>query len=151
VPHRLNSGLPKDFLRPCLLLLLREREAHGYELLELLDGFGFDHSDPGALYRALRRLEADGLVSSGWRRSESGPPKRVYALTDSGLEELDRCAVHLADGERRIDAFLDRYLRIRRLPASSPRRRAVIGRYSAHRAATRARPPIGPNGTGPSA
>ena len=26
MPNALSSGLPKDFLRPCLLLLLRERE-----------------------------------------------------------------------------------------------------------------------------
>ncbi len=145
MPHALNGGLPKDFLRPCLLLLLREREAHGYELLELLDVFGFDHSDPGALYRALRRLESEGLVRSSWRSSEFGPPKRVYGLTDAGLEELDRRAADLAEGERRIDAFLDRYLRARRLPPSSARRRAVVGRYTAHRAATRARPPLRPD------
>lgn len=145
MPHALGSGLPKDFLRPCLLLLLREQEAHGYELLELIDVFGFDQSDPGALYRALRRLESEGLVQSSWRRSDTGPPKRVYALTDSGLAELDRRATDLAEGERRIDAFLDRYLRARRLPSNSPRRRAVVGRYTAHRAATRARPPLSPD------
>ncbi len=66
MPHALSSGLPKDFLRPCLLLLLREREAHGYELLESVAAFGFDHSDPGALYKTLRRLEHDGLVQSDW-------------------------------------------------------------------------------------
>ena len=142
MPHALGSGLPKDFLRPCLLLLLREHDAHGYELLELIDVFGFDQSDPGALYRALRRLESDGLVCSKWSRSNTGPPKRVYGLTEAGLEELDRRATDLAEGERRVDAFLDRYLRARRLPAGSPRRRALVGRYTAHRAATRARPPI---------
>lgn len=142
MPHALGSGLPKDFLRPCLLLLLREQEAHGYELLELIDVFGFNQSDPGALYRALRRLESEGLVSSKWSRSNTGPPKRVYGLTEGGLEELDRRATDLAEGERRVDAFLDRYLRARRLPSGSPRRRALVGRYTAHRAATRARPPI---------
>jgi PadR family transcriptional regulator PadR len=145
LPRALSNGLPKDFLRPCVLLLLREREAHGYELLELIDAFGFDHSDPGALYRALRRLESDGLVRSNWRPSATGPPRRVYGLTDAGLEELDRRATDLAEGERRIDAFLDRYLRVRRLPPSNPRRRAVVGRYTAHRAATKARPPSSPD------
>jgi len=145
VPHALNCGLPKDFLRQCLLLLLREHEAHGYELLELIDAFGFDHSDPGALYRVLRRLESEGLVRSSWKPSEAGPPKRVYGLTEAGLGELDRRAAELAEGERRIDAFLDRYLRARRLPAGSPRRRAVVGRFTAHRAAARARPPLSPD------
>jgi PadR family transcriptional regulator, regulatory protein PadR len=136
MPHALSSGLPKDFLRPCLLLLLREGEAHGYELLEPVESFGFDRSDPGALYRALRRLEREGLVESVWERSDSGPPRRVYAITDAGIEELDRRATDLAEGERRIDAFLDRYLRARRLIGSgSRRRRAIAGRVAAHRAA----------------
>jgi poly-beta-hydroxybutyrate-responsive repressor len=132
VPHALSSGLPKDFLRPCLLLLLREGEAHGYQLAESLGAFGFDHSDPGALYRALRRLESAGLVRSDWQRSESGPRKRVYRLTDLGVEDLDRSATDLAEGERRIDSFLDRYLKARRLPATHRRRRAINGRRAAH-------------------
>ena len=135
MPHALSSGLPKDFLRPCLLLLLREGEAHGYELAENLGPFGFDDSDPGALYRALRRLEADGLVGSDWAPSDSGPRKRVYRLTESGVEELDHRASDLAEGERRIDAFLDRYLKARRLPRSSKRGRALVGRFAAHREA----------------
>ena len=136
MPHALSSGLPKDFLRPCLLLLLRESEAHGYELAERLGTFGFDHSDPGALYRALRKLEDEGLVISTWARSESGPRKRVYALTENGVEELDHRATDLAEGERRIDAFLDRYLKARRLPRSSRRSRALAGRLAAHREAS---------------
>ena len=138
MPQALSSGLPKDFLRPCLLLLLREGDAHGYELREPVSAFGFDHSDPGALYRALRRLEAEGLVRSTWEPSESGPPRRVYGLTEAGVEELDRRATDLAEGERRIDAFLDRYLGP---PASrrAPPPPCGTGRLAAHRAALRNR------------
>lgn len=141
MPHPLSSGLPKDFLKPCLLLLLREGTAHGYELIERVEAFGFDHSDPGALYRALRRLESEGLVASIWEPSESGPPKRVYELTGAGVEELDRRASDLAEGERRVDAFIDRYLLARRANPNNRRRRAVVGRFAAHRAAARDRPP----------
>ena len=144
MPHALSSGLPKDFLRPCLLLMLREGEAHGYELAENVSKFGFDRSDPGALYRVLRKLEQEGLVSSSWQPSAAGPPRRVYALTDAGVAELDRRATELAEGERRIDAFLSRYLRARRLPDKSPKRRAVVGRMAAHEAAARERPAMGP-------
>jgi PadR family transcriptional regulator, regulatory protein PadR len=144
VPHALSSGLPKDFVRPCLLLLLREGEAHGYELAESVSVFGFDHSDPGALYRALRRLEKDGLVTSSWQPSEAGPLRRVYALTDVGTAELDLRAADLAEGERRIDAFLDRYLRARRVSAANPRHRAVAGRIAAHRVAAQGRDAQGP-------
>jgi PadR family transcriptional regulator, regulatory protein PadR len=139
MPHALSSGLPRNFLRPCLLLLLREDDAHGYELAENLGTFGFDSSDPGALYRALRKLEDEGLVRSDWERSESGPQRRVYSLTPEGIQELDVRATDLADGERRIDAFLDRYLKARRLPKNHRRSRAINGRLTAHREATKRR------------
>nr|MBA3788699.1 helix-turn-helix transcriptional regulator [Actinomycetota bacterium] len=71
-------ALPKSFLRPCLLLLLREQPAHGYELLERLRPLGFAGDDPGGLYRTLRALERDGLVHSAWEPSQSGPNRRIY-------------------------------------------------------------------------
>lgn len=147
MPHALSSGLPKQFLRPCLLLLLREGDAHGYQLLDQLETFGFDHSDPGSLSRGLRKLETDGFVASSWEPSGTGPPKRVYGLSEEGIAELDRRATDLAEAERRIDAFLDRYLRARRLPRTSPKHRGLTGRMAAHRASARERermhPPAG--------
>jgi poly-beta-hydroxybutyrate-responsive repressor len=135
VPHPIVNGMPRDFLRDCLLLLLREREAHGYDLAVRLEPFGFDDADPGGAYKALRKLEAQGLVASRWESSPSGPRKRVYGLTEAGLGALDVRASELAEGERRIDAFLARYLRARQLPGGSRRRRAIVGRISAHESA----------------
>src|SRR5262245_8295113 len=132
MPHPIVGGMPRDFLRDCLLLLLREQEAHGYDLLVRLDGFGFDGSDPGGVYKTLRRLENDGLVASRWEASSTGPRKRVYGLTEPGLDALDTRASELAEGERRIDTFLARYLRARQLPGGSRRRRALVGRIAAH-------------------
>jgi poly-beta-hydroxybutyrate-responsive repressor len=40
--------------------------------------------DSGTVYRTLRQLEKDGLVSSFWDTSESGPARRMYALTAAG-------------------------------------------------------------------
>jgi PadR family transcriptional regulator, regulatory protein PadR len=101
--------LPKSFLRPCLLLLLREQPAHGYDLLERLQAFGFDRSDPGGLYRTLRALEADGLVRSAWEKSASGPDRRIYELTRAGGEELHRRAKSLAATAEVLGAYLSRY------------------------------------------
>ena len=101
--------LPKNFLRPCLLLLLREQPAHGYELLERLEPLGFVRDDPGGLYRALRALEAEGLVRSAWEASRVGPDRRIYELTRAGMEELHRLAKGLAEARTVLDRFLSRY------------------------------------------
>ena len=103
------AALPKNFLRPCLLLLLREQPAHGYELLERLGGFGFPGSDAGGLYRALRKLEEEGLVHSAWEPSGAGPRRRIYEITRSGMEELHSQAKAVAKTQRALQGFLARY------------------------------------------
>jgi PadR family transcriptional regulator PadR len=100
--------LPKNFLRPCLLLLLHESPAHGYELRERLRPLGFNRDDPGRLYRALRALEAAGLVRSAWQSSSGGPDRRTYQLTRAGEERLHDAAAELRSMHTILDSFLAR-------------------------------------------
>ena len=104
-----EPALPRSFLRPCVLLLLREAPAHGYDMLERLRAFGFAGSDPGGLYRALRGLEEEGLVRSAWEPSESGPDRRIYQLTRAGMEDLHAHVGALAETRRVLDRLLSRY------------------------------------------
>ena len=101
--------LPRNFLRPCILLLLRESPAHGYDLLERLGAFGFTGSDPGGLYRALRALESEGHVRSAWGPSETGPDRRTYEITRSGMESLHEYTKGLERTGEIIGAFTSRY------------------------------------------
>jgi len=103
------AALPKNFLRPCLLLLLREQPAHGYDLLERLRHFGFGREDPGRLYRALRALEGEDLVHSAWEPSGSGPDRRTYTLTRPGMEALHAAALELRTTRGILDVFLSRF------------------------------------------
>ncbi len=100
--------LPKNFLRPCLLLLLHESPAHGYELRERLRPLGFSRDDPGRLYRALRALEAAQLVRSAWHASSGGPDRRTYELTRAGEERLRESASELQAMHEILDTFLVR-------------------------------------------
>lgn len=107
--EQISAMMPRSFLRPCLLLLLREQPAHGYELLERLQAFGFDRSDPGGLYRTLRQLEQAGFVHSVWEASTSGPDRRMYELTRAGMEELHMNAKALSACTDLLETFLSRY------------------------------------------
>ncbi len=102
-------GLPRNYLRPCLLLLLAEGTSHGYELLEQIAALGLDRVDPGGLYRSLRAMDEEGLVRSSWQPSTSGPARRTYELTDEGREWLHAVAGSLADLARRLEAYHRRY------------------------------------------
>src|SRR2546421_11510077 len=98
------------FVEPSLLLLLRERPLHGYELIERLpEVVGEARVDVGNLYRLLRSLEAEGVVSSEWSADLPGPAKRTYELTAEGRRLLDRWAEALGEAQGTIGKFLDRY------------------------------------------
>jgi PadR family transcriptional regulator, regulatory protein PadR len=105
-PLEVTGGLPRNYLRPCLLLLLAEAPAHGYDLLEQLRGLGVEQTDPGGLYRCLRAMEQEGLVRSWWEHSASGPARRRYDLTDEGTEWLYAWAGTLREVHRMLGAYL---------------------------------------------
>jgi poly-beta-hydroxybutyrate-responsive repressor len=106
---RCDGGQPKNFARPCLLLLLSEAPTHGYELIDRMRPFGFEVGDPASIYKALRQMERDGIVSSQWELPNRGPARRVYALTSDGRDLLDAWAHTLERNRAVLDAFLLRF------------------------------------------
>lgn len=99
------------FLEAWLLLLLKDGPSHGYQLLERLSetlGGGM-FPDPGTVYRNLRRMEEEGLVSSSWDLQSSGPARRLYRLTEQGEELLHVWAVDVEHYRARLDRFLGIY------------------------------------------
>jgi len=78
------TGLPKNWLIPVVLLLLREWSSYGYDLMKGLATFGFVMLNPGPLYRVLRQMEKEGLVQSSWDTSRQGPARRLYSITEAG-------------------------------------------------------------------
>ncbi len=98
------------FVEPALLLTLRDGESHGYDLADSLAEIAPDERvDLGNLYRLLRSLEEEDVVTSRWRDDLPGRAKRTYALTDNGSALLDTWVESLGRAERTIHAFLERY------------------------------------------
>jgi DNA-binding PadR family transcriptional regulator len=100
---------PKNYLRPCLLLLLGEEPAYGYELREKLAPMSPSPWDMGSVYRALNTMEDDGLVASSWERSAEGPRRRRYDITRAGRAVLDALAYEMSGLRDLIVEFLERY------------------------------------------
>ncbi len=94
-----------------ILIVLAERPSYGYEIRRRLEEFGYQRatSDPGALYRLLRELEAAGSITSTWDVAGTGPARRYYALTDRGQDELQMAAAHMETIKRRAEHFLELY------------------------------------------
>ena len=95
------------FLQSCLLVLLHREPGYGYSLMDGLQEFGFQpgQMDISIIYRALRSLEEDGLVSDTWDDNSLGPQRRVYTLTPQGEEALAESIENLRQRRKEIEAL----------------------------------------------
>jgi poly-beta-hydroxybutyrate-responsive repressor len=100
---------PRDMLMPYVLLAISLQRAHGYMIEEYLRNLGLFRIDASTLYRTLRQMEKDGLLSSEWESGESGPARRVYSITDAGLAWLDAWSATLEAYRGMIDNFFALY------------------------------------------
>jgi PadR family transcriptional regulator, regulatory protein PadR len=101
----------RRFLEPCLLVLLRKEESHGYNLINGLYEFGFDskNMDPSVLYRSLRDLESQGLITGQWDTNSLGPQRRVYTITSAGEAVLADWIAELRQTRQQIMALDNAY------------------------------------------
>jgi len=84
----MNIQFKKGVLDLCVLSMLAAGDRYGYDLASSLSD-SIDISD-GTVYPILRRLKADGLVTTYLQEASGGPPRKYYALTESGVREQKR-------------------------------------------------------------
>jgi PadR family transcriptional regulator PadR len=95
------------FLQSCLLVLLHREPGYGYSLMDGLGEFGFqpDQMDISIIYRALRDMQANNLVSDSWDDNSLGPQRRVYTITPQGEEALAEWIESLRQRRKEIEAL----------------------------------------------
>src|SRR5437773_9619541 len=107
----LITQMRRGTLEYCVLALLRAQPGYGFDLVRTLAEADGLITSEGTIYPLLSRLRRDGLVTTTWRESDAGPPRRYYRITAAGRHILDgftsdwttfSSAVDslLADGER---------------------------------------------------
>lgn len=74
-----------------LLGLLEDRPKHGYELRRSFDErlAGSRPLRSGQVYATLGRLERDGRVDEVGGEQGPGPERRLYAITEAGIAQLE--------------------------------------------------------------
>lgn len=87
--------------QPTILTVLAQSDEplHGYVIAQKAAEspmFGGSKPDPTGIYRTLKAMEEQGLLSSAWDTPESGPAKRSFSLTDAGRSTLRRWIDSLA-------------------------------------------------------
>ncbi|MBW3555364.1 MAG: helix-turn-helix transcriptional regulator [Actinobacteria bacterium] len=85
-----NWNWPAQVSETAVLVLLKQRWRHGYGLHEQLRELGVPVGDLSRLYRSLRKLEDEGIVTSRWdtEAPRKGPARRIYTLTRQGNRYL---------------------------------------------------------------
>ena len=97
INQQIKAG--RDMLTANLLAMLKGWSAYGYDLVQRLEDAGFGEYNKGTVYRALRHMEAMGLVSSAWDTTSTGPARRMYQLTKAGSIFLENW-IQMVDSHR---------------------------------------------------
>ncbi len=97
------------WIEPFVLLLVAQGPTYGYKLIGELNELGVapEGIDAGMVYRTLRSMDAEGLVTTTWG-PESDQPRREYRLTDEGACALADWMDVMSERKRLIEHFLDR-------------------------------------------
>ncbi len=77
----------EKFIQPNLLYLLAQGDKHGYILIQDLQDlpmFSCDSLDKTGIYRSLKKLENQALITARWDMEGSGSARKIYHLTEKG-------------------------------------------------------------------
>ena len=85
--ERLATNLRKGVIEFCVLALLSTRERYGLEIAAELIERGLIASE-GSLYPLLSRMRDNGTVETRLESAGAGRPRRYYAITTRGSEQL---------------------------------------------------------------
>lgn len=89
-PERLPTELIKGNTKTLVLAILREGPSHGYGITHEIErrtesAVSFRQ---GTLYPLLHELERDEKIIGKWEALGDERPKKIYTITEKGLEEL---------------------------------------------------------------
>ncbi len=80
----------RSWIQFLILRVLYEKPTYGYQLLEEIEerSCGCHKLEPGSIYTVLRRMAQKELLTSEWEKRDSGPDRRVYTVTEKGVDVL---------------------------------------------------------------
>jgi PadR family transcriptional regulator PadR len=106
VSGRRRTELLRGVLDLCLLAVMQEGSAYGYEMTKRLRTRGLSMVGEGSIYPLLARLERDGLVETYRAASNGGPPRKYYRASPAGLSALTAGVADWRAARDAVDAVL---------------------------------------------
>ena|ERR1700758_3631141 len=105
-PDKWEVQVRKGCLELAILASLWSGRLYGLEILRRLENDSELMVSEGTIYPLLSRLKVLGLVQSEWVESDSGHPRKYYALTSAGKQR----ALEMAQIWVRFSSSLSRLL-----------------------------------------
>jgi PadR family transcriptional regulator PadR len=100
------TELRRGVLELCVLAVLQRGESYAFDIVRDLSDAGELLTSEGTIYPLLARMREQGMVTTTWRESASGPPRRYYRLTDGGRRALVGMTGDWARFRDGVDALL---------------------------------------------
>ena len=101
-----RSQLLRGVLDLCLLAVMEEGPAYGYEMTKRLRERGLSIVGEGSIYPLLGRLEREGLVETYRAASDGGPPRKYYRPSVKGRRSLAAGVSEWRAARDALDAIL---------------------------------------------
>ena len=101
-----RTQLLRGALDLCLLAVIEEGPAYGYEMTKRLRARGLSTVGEGSIYPLLGRLEREGLVETYRAASNGGPPRKYYRPSTEGLRALAAGVAEWRAARDALDAVL---------------------------------------------
>lgn len=81
----------KGGIEALILAALRDHKLHGYAIAKRIreQSAGVLKFGEGQLYPALHKLESEGMLVAEWELQEGKPPRKTYAITETGRGALE--------------------------------------------------------------
>jgi PadR family transcriptional regulator PadR len=101
-----RTQLLRGALDLCLLAVMEEGPAYGYEMTKRLRERGLSIVGEGSIYPLLGRLEREGLVETYRAASNGGPPRKYYRPSEAGRRALVAGVAEWRSARDALDAVL---------------------------------------------
>lgn len=109
VNNQKGKATLEKFFEPCVLYLLLQGPSYGYELKRNLETKCHCPVDTGNLYRALRKFEPAGWVTSTIDRQAALKMRRIYSITEHGKHHLAELIKELEEQRKIITKLVSHY------------------------------------------
>jgi PadR family transcriptional regulator PadR len=80
--------------------------SQAFDIVRVLSNAGELLTSEGTIYPLLARLRKERLVTTRWRESDAGPPRRYYRLSAAGRQALGTFGGEWSRSRDAVDALL---------------------------------------------